>query len=274
MNCEDFKTIVNELAGGKLMDAKTREAGWGHVVICAGCAAQLNDAQTATMGLQIAGRAETEEAPARVKQALLAAFASQHKANAGQKEARLAAGSVIEISNVRRLPRWIAAATIAAAAVLLFVLFLPLWLGVSPEPPPQSANPAVTPLAARAPSPDNPRGEMTRATADKTAAGQKTSSTSFSIKRTSTIVRKPPRLSERVVKDEMVAKKISNDYFPLTYLADSTAMESGTVVRIELSRSALISLGLPMNAERADELVKADLVVGDDGVARAIRLVQ
>jgi hypothetical protein len=36
----------------------------------------------------------------------------------------------------------------------------------------------------------------------------------------------------------------------------------------------LISFGLPVNAERAAEPVTADVVVGVDGVARAIRFVQ
>src|SRR6185295_19728296 len=58
------------------------------------------------------------------------------------------------------------------------------------------------------------------------------------------------------------ATRTSNEFLPLTYLASSTAMESGTVVRVKLSRSTLISLGLPVNAEGSNEMVRADLVVG------------
>ena len=64
------------------------------------------------------------------------------------------------------------------------------------------------------------------------------------------------------------------DYIPLTYLADATAVESGTVLRVELPPSALIAVGLPAPVERADSRVKADVVVGDDGVARAVRFVR
>ena len=46
------------------------------------------------------------------------------------------------------------------------------------------------------------------------------------------------------------------------------------VVRVELPRSALESFGLPMNMERAGERIKADVVVGHDGLARAIRFVR
>ncbi|HKP11776.1 MAG TPA: hypothetical protein VJZ91_06680, partial [Blastocatellia bacterium] len=50
--------------------------------------------------------------------------------------------------------------------------------------------------------------------------------------------------------------------------------ESFQLVRVELPRSALVSFGLPMNVERADERIKADVLVGNDGVARAIRFVR
>jgi len=63
------------------------------------------------------------------------------------------------------------------------------------------------------------------------------------------------------------------DFIPLTAIADATAMHSGTIVRVEMPRASLIAMGLPLNAERAHETVKADIVVGDDGLARAIRLV-
>ena len=46
------------------------------------------------------------------------------------------------------------------------------------------------------------------------------------------------------------------------------------VVRVEIPRATLLSMGLPMNTDRGNTLVKADVVVGDDGVPRAIRLVQ
>jgi hypothetical protein len=63
------------------------------------------------------------------------------------------------------------------------------------------------------------------------------------------------------------------DYIPLTYLADATAMESGMVLRVELPPSALVRMGLPAPVERTDSRVKADLIVGDDGVPRAVRFV-
>jgi hypothetical protein len=67
--------------------------------------------------------------------------------------------------------------------------------------------------------------------------------------------------------------EITTDYLPLTYLPDA-APDSGQVVRVRIARSALLAMGLPMDVERAGEMVKADVVIGDDGLARAIRFVQ
>jgi hypothetical protein len=56
--------------------------------------------------------------------------------------------------------------------------------------------------------------------------------------------------------------------------SDLTPIDSGSLVRVELPRSALESFGLPMNMERAGERIKADVLVGSDGLARAIRFVR
>ena len=66
--------------------------------------------------------------------------------------------------------------------------------------------------------------------------------------------------------------EVATDYLPLTFTAD--APESGHLVRVRVPRSALIAFGLPMNVDRAGEMVKADVFIGDDGLARAIRFVQ
>jgi len=68
--------------------------------------------------------------------------------------------------------------------------------------------------------------------------------------------------------------EIATDFLPLTFTADLSAPESGHLVRVRMPRSALVSMGLPMNAERVGEFVRADVFFGDDGLARAIRFIQ
>lgn len=49
--------------------------------------------------------------------------------------------------------------------------------------------------------------------------------------------------------------------------------DRGQMVRVQLPRTAMSYFGLPVNPARG-ELVKADVVLGEDGMARAIRFVQ
>ncbi len=75
-------------------------------------------------------------------------------------------------------------------------------------------------------------------------------------------------------KEQKAPREIATDFIPLMYGGASGALDSGQVVRVELPRSALVSFGLPMNLERANERIKADVVIGSDGLARAIRFVR
>ena len=50
--------------------------------------------------------------------------------------------------------------------------------------------------------------------------------------------------------------------------------EQRQFVRVKLPRSALQVFGLPMNMERAREPVQADVMLGEDGRALAVRFVR
>jgi hypothetical protein len=68
--------------------------------------------------------------------------------------------------------------------------------------------------------------------------------------------------------------EVVTDFLPLTYLSESSAADSGHVVRVEVPRTMMASMGVPTNRERKTEFVKADVIIGDDGLATAIRFVQ
>jgi hypothetical protein len=50
--------------------------------------------------------------------------------------------------------------------------------------------------------------------------------------------------------------------------------EDAAVVRVRMQRGALGTLGLPVNEERAGEWIQVDLLVGNDGLPQAVRLVR
>ncbi|PYS99235.1 MAG: hypothetical protein DMF65_09635 [Acidobacteria bacterium] len=69
-------------------------------------------------------------------------------------------------------------------------------------------------------------------------------------------------------------REIATDFIPLVQGGRFGQADGGHLVRVELPRSALVSFGLPVNFERAGGRVKADVLLGDDGIARAIRFVR
>lgn len=74
--------------------------------------------------------------------------------------------------------------------------------------------------------------------------------------------------------DRMTGREITTDFMPIAYGAEYIPIESGQIIRVRMPRSALISYGLPASPDRLDEKVKADILVGNDGLAHAIRFVQ
>ena len=68
--------------------------------------------------------------------------------------------------------------------------------------------------------------------------------------------------------------EVVTQFFPLREGEDLTTLDSLQVVRVELPGSALGEVGLPVDPETANEPIKADVVLGQDGLARAIRFVR
>ena len=61
------------------------------------------------------------------------------------------------------------------------------------------------------------------------------------------------------------------DFIALSYGADA---ESGQIVKVKVPSSMMVSLGVAQNVKKGSELVNAEVVVGDDGLARAIRFIR
>ena len=68
--------------------------------------------------------------------------------------------------------------------------------------------------------------------------------------------------------------EVVTDFIAVEGTDPAELVDSPILVRVKLPRAALVKFGLPMNQERSSEFVKADVVLGHDGLARAIRFVQ
>lgn len=65
------------------------------------------------------------------------------------------------------------------------------------------------------------------------------------------------------------------EFYALSYAGDPNETErGGRIIRVDIPRSTLFAMGVDIPLENEAETVKADLLVGNDGVTRAIRVVK
>jgi hypothetical protein len=80
----------------------------------------------------------------------------------------------------------------------------------------------------------------------------------------------PARRSTRV--RQASPREIVTEFFPLDDVAPP--FERGELVRVNLPAAAMRTVGLPVREDRLGERVQADVLVSEEGLARAIRFVK
>ena len=68
--------------------------------------------------------------------------------------------------------------------------------------------------------------------------------------------------------------EVATEFYALPDVDNLAPVEDTTVVRVRLPRSAMRMVGLPVNEERMSEHIQADVVLGQDGLMRAVRFLQ
>jgi len=80
----------------------------------------------------------------------------------------------------------------------------------------------------------------------------------------------PPTSSAAVSED---VRESEQPFVPIPYVTPLGAYERAEIVRMEVPVAALIAAGLPMRTTDPGARAEADVVVGQDGRARAVRLI-
>ena len=247
MNCQDFELIILDMARTQLLDASARRQALAHIAQCSSCADKLAEQQTLTVAINVTAKSlRHEAASAQVEQSLRAAFRKQMNAKPVQHSSPIRA-------RFRTRPM-----LAVAAAILLFLVLA----GLIRQ---RQFGEQTQKTAEVKPSPIAPQKVEPEPVALPTAPERKSVLDVASQRRTA---RKPAQQTASHIKEittEFIALADENELLPL---------ESGQVLRVKLPASTLISMGLPITAEDVTKPVLADLVVGQDGMARAIRFVQ
>jgi hypothetical protein len=273
MNCQNFEGIVNELARQQMMEANARDQALAHTDECGQCALRLADERALTQKLRdLTSEMKGLEAPARIEGELLATFRKQKFA-----EPRPSAN--------RNWRYW---ATAIAAAVLLAVVSI-VAMSMRPRPMQRAAEGTYIPpfrpgIAAAIKGAETPatvsdaKPALSPKQGDRLASYKPRRNANPLTARSKPSEKAPDNESLVVDSDSIVAanyeNEIATDFMPVGYASPMSLQDGGQVMRVELPRSALAGLGLPVNMDRVNERVKADVLVGPDGQARAIRFVQ
>jgi hypothetical protein len=67
---------------------------------------------------------------------------------------------------------------------------------------------------------------------------------------------------------------VASDFVPVPYTGAIVADDPGMVVRVQLTRASLAQLGYPVAETPDEDLILADVLVGEDGWPRGVKLIQ
>jgi hypothetical protein len=304
MNCETFQTILPDLGRDYPLDLRTRQDGLAHAERCPNCSARLKDEYRLVAGLgTLAESFATAEASPKIEEALLKAFQTRTIKQQAEKQgetprvmrARPSRPSANDSPlppragtlgvDSRPSPGFWNSWPVRVAAISVLVMGLAAWFswqttGRKPEEVVGRLKPSLTEGISRVP-PSEAWPTQTAIVPETTRVHSHEPKTS---QRAARKVALQTARSQNSVKhsdsnevEEYAAldqTEIATDFLPLSYEdTSSSSLEGGQLVRVQLPRTTLLSFGFPMSEERAPEPIKADVLFGADGMARAIRFV-
>ena len=254
MNCQKFEEVVSELARDQMMEADVRVKAEAHASECDNCAERLAVEESLSRALRALSREMLSvQPPKSLELQLRHAFREQQKSPPP---------AVISRPSRRY---WV----VAAAAVLL------LALGVVAIRFRQTQPGGTGNVLANKPEENKPSR-----LANVPSAEPKPTHDAHD-RRNLRPIRKHVNVAANTARRRNTqdvasnhAREIATEFIPISYSNGATLQDGGQIVRVELPRSALVRFGLPVNMDRLNEKVKADVWVGVDGLAHAIRFVQ
>lgn len=262
MNCQKFESVVPDLARGQMMEAEVRNDALAHSSECIACSSRLRNEESLTRGLRaLAVQMKSLEAPRSVENRLLEAF----------RQPQVAATLPVTLSYRRY---WLTA--VAAMLLIMLGVVVVRWNRSQPELPQYAG-------VEQAPAPKQNKEEE-KANSPKLAVNEdqrvmKSTGSNYKPR-----PKRRPAINPTLVQASSGRSRnngvqsnhaeVATEFMPLGYLNPRSFQDGGQIVRVEVPRTTLASFGIPVNMERYNEKVKADILLGVDGRAQAIRFVQ
>lgn len=182
---------------------------------------------------------------------------------------------------VNKFMRWLMAGVPVAAAAMLVLSFFVFRQapvddkGVVAVLPPASSATQPAPETVKTNEPISPITNATKAGDDSTVS-ELQSGKANSKQLVHKVAVRPSKLEQKSVFKTTVTKtpakeEIKTEFIALSYARDP---ESGQIVRVKVPSSMMVSLGLVTSVKAPTDMVDAEVLVGDDGLSRAIRFIR
>jgi hypothetical protein len=245
MNCRDFEMNVRALVRTELLDGARRDLLLGHAAACLQCSDRLAAEQALVNGVRaVVAELREQKAPDHVRAALLTTF---------RKHTSIMAGNRV-IPMPQKVARHWRLEAAAAAILILVSITSVLWIysGSSIEKQVALSAPSL-PVPAEKPSGLVVENDIE--IADPATANHRIS-------------------RHRAARRNSGTNEEVTEFFPLMDGIDLDSLEAVQAVRVELPASALNDLGFQTDREAPTGPIKADVLLGHDGLARAIRFVR
>jgi hypothetical protein len=246
MTCSEFAEVVHGLVRMEVLDVALREEALEHASRCGRCseimveARFLADATEAT-----AGAASVLQAPPEIEPVLLRELQSRQRHIAAWR-------------NVQ----WAAAGALAATLVIVLLVF-----SVRAKAPTTSGPRKVPqlngPIEAKGPAPSQPVVQGVDASA--LGAAPSSGASPAEVADGSSVALNAPASTDDAAAGDFVSVPYTEEIGP-----DDEAM----VVRVQMTRESLAQLGFPVDEVHGSDWVRADVLVGQDGWPRGVRIVQ
>jgi hypothetical protein len=241
--CEEVRELLIAVARDEAVSLAGEKFVRDHVHSCPDCRRLLANQRMLSAGLSSVAAAAVTGPPPALKAALLSEFRRQQK-----------------VTPIRRpIFKWTAVAAAAAAAILI------AFLAIKPrhETPRVAHAPALEPAA--------------RVRATHPAPPPVPEPKPHVVAKTRRAPPVPKPAAAPVPAPQPAAQEpteIASDFFEIPYAEPLRPDQRADVFRIEMPRAGMAAYGLPVTGGRLDCRIKADVLMGEDGVARALRFIR
>jgi hypothetical protein len=249
MDCDVFDVLIDDLAREVPIDVTIRQRGLDHARSCSECSNRLEEARALTRGLRALAAADSSEhAPLNLEGVLLNAFEEAMKANPRAHRVTLFSRAGLAWAGM-------------AAAVMITAIGVAVALYRERTPSPVAAVQRV-PAPQQEPAAGGTAGE-------KPAVGVHSEGSSATQPSNRALPANSRPKSNRPARHVVWA----SDFIALPYADNAAPLGDADIVRLTMPNAALASLGLPVTEDNSARNITADILVGEDGIPRAISFV-